>query len=132
MKLSEYVNKEMVKHSNGLGLIWTVQNIFNYTKFLTQPLQLYQFVPCKEVNGKWEVLKHPDEIKDMVNESMEGAIQYKNYKEEYQEAKERCLFKNRDASDNDIFYHGLLMNKTIEYIIESVELTEKVKKQFNI
>lgn len=44
-------------------------------------------------NGKEMV--HPDVVKDMVNDSMIGAIQYKNYLLDYEEAKNNKPLYNR-------------------------------------
>ena len=61
--------------------------IFNYAKFLKQPLELWMFVPCMD-NEVFNYSKHGN-------------------KEQYQQAKERCLFEgfelktyNTDEYDN--------------------------------
>lgn len=61
----------------------------DYIEFVSKPISLGQFVPC-DSSGKY--MKHPDEIEDMVNDSMIGAIQAKNYDAEYKEALSRMLF----------------------------------------
>jgi len=63
-------------------------NVCNYAKFLKQPLELWMFVPCKLVDGVWVVLAHPNFIKGKRN-----ALFFNNKMDEYQQAKERCLFE---------------------------------------
>lgn len=55
----------------------------NYAKFLKQPLELWMFVPCDE-NGN--VLEEP--YNDGNGDNYFGALL-----DEYQQAKERCLFE---------------------------------------
>lgn len=124
MKLSEYVKTYNSKQ--GVTSYDTLINIFEYTDFLTQELNLGMFVPAKLVDGKWEVFKEPKE-KDYKNKPLYNMDMHR-----YKKAKENLIFKNRDISDNDIFYHGLLMGKKIEDIINKVELTDEVKKRFKI
>lgn len=64
----------------------TLKLIYNYGKFLKQPLTIGMFVTAKLVNGEWVVLEEPKWV------SPEG-VKWEDYLKEYQEAKERVLFE---------------------------------------
>lgn len=57
-------------------------NCFNYANFLSQKLEIWQFIPCKLVDGVWVVLEEP-------NRNDQDTWLWM----EYQQAKERCLFE---------------------------------------
>ena len=59
-----------------------------YDEFLEQPLEIWQFVPCKLVDGVWVVLEKPQtEFK-----SLKGSVGDDSLKE-YEQAKSLCLFE---------------------------------------
>lgn len=148
-RLSEYVETQYLGH-NDRKCIDSHWNIVKYTKFLTQPLELWMFVPCKEVNGKWEVLEetNPDFIND--------GVEYYARLNEYQQALDKVIFKGwkkqyknsviNSNNDEILFnYDGVIyaLNnsipddfrnkvKTIEDIIHLVELTDKKAKEFKL
>jgi len=83
--------------------------VVNYANFLKQLLELWMFVPCKLVDGVWVVLEEPN-ILDYQIEDSYGRILWKNSRcekelnlsiKEYQQAKERCLFKGFWISAKD-------------------------------
>lgn len=55
-----------------------IDKMRNYANFLKQPLELWMFVPCNEEGG---VLEEPDGYSSF------------EYLQQYQKAKERCLFE---------------------------------------
>jgi hypothetical protein len=66
---------------------------FNYANFLKQPLELWMFVPCDE-NGY--VLEIPTPRK-----GDDGNWNYQSRFEQYQQAKERCLFEGFEIVTKD-------------------------------
>jgi hypothetical protein len=111
-----------------------------FDEFLKQPLELWQFVPCKLVDGVCIVLEEPvfDELLPM-NEMDE-------IYNEYQEAKERVLFEGFEIEkgiDDDMLYFGdtylgfisefTNKNQTIEYLIKyKPKLTQNALKQIGL
>ena len=80
----------------------------NYAKFLKQPLELWMFMPCVD-NEVFNYSKHGN-------------------KEQYNEAKERCLFK---VSNSDLVIILLKEYKNIEELSNDIvkfKLTETAKK----
>lgn len=69
--------------------------ILNYSDFLKQPLTLGMFIPCKLVNGIWVVLECPHNFGLLHTYPTGHKLMDENFKEalEYQEAKDRVLFK---------------------------------------
>lgn len=149
MKLSEYVKRIIsmradFEHEQVMKLL----RIQGYTAFLTQELNLSMFVPAKLVDGKWEVLEEPDKMK-WTNEELENT-EAGYYWHDYQKAKENVIFDgflyNKETNDNfqNVCSECLIVqfdsennplfsyHKTIEDIIDQVELTDEVKKRFNI
>lgn len=109
-----------------------------FDDFLKQPLELWMFVPCKLVDGVWAVLEEPDADYYM-------KVTEKDLKE-YQEAKDRVLFKgfeidyDRIVKNNEIRiqfndYSTYLNNSktvisTIEHLVKhNLELTPTALKQ---
>ena len=96
--------------------------ICRYAKFLKQPLTIWMFVPC-DLHGNVQEEKKP--------------FQDKYY--EYQEAKERCLFKGFEMdnsfvthkSRNSFFYPiSCLHEQTIEDLVKyNLELTTTAQKE---
>lgn len=138
-----------------------INNIIDYARFLSQPLKLEMFVPCDEDGNVLEVSEHYEEFArlNFTNEEIPIERRTLNYFlcEEYQKAKERCLFegfKHRILYDDDIVMnHDLQINlKTfsinlftdggvlstfsgnkIEYLVElGVTLTPTAIKQIGL
>ena len=96
--------------------------ICRYAKFIKQPLALWMFVPC-DLHGNVLEEKKP--------------FQDKYY--EYQEARERCLFKGFEMdnsfvthkSHNSFFYPiSCLHEQTIEDLVKyNLELTTTAQKE---
>jgi len=96
--------------------------IFNYANFLKQPLELWMFVPCDEDGN---VLEEPfeDNLYDI---------------QEYQQAKERCLFEGFRFVNNSVVLKELLLipishfnNNTIEDLVNNynyIQLTKTAEK----
>jgi len=103
--------------------------ILNYANFLKQPLELWMFVPCND-NGN--VLEEPfeDNLYDI---------------QEYQQAKERCLFANFRMSgkilwiEESLFMISENYNRSFKnygniemilnkYLIKDIELTKTAEK----
>lgn len=123
------------------------RNILNYARFLKQPLAIYQFVPCKLVDGEWVVLEEPDMVyNDGVFGVWNGLFQNKNeYIKEYQEALGKVLFEGFENSEIGYVYlnheiHGRLMfdeeifeDRTIEYLVPyNLPLTKKALKEIGL
>src|SRR6187402_810881 len=73
----------------------TARYIFSthfYANFLSQKLELWMFVPSKLVDGVWVVLEEPKEYKNWVELQKQGGYSLCHNSNEYQTAKERCLF----------------------------------------
>jgi len=106
--------------------------IFNYANFLKQLLEIWMFVPCKLVDGVWVVLEKP-------KETSEGIEAYDFDCQEYQQAKERCLFEGFRIENfmltNDVIGidQALTLYSDIESLIYDfdgdIELAQTVIKQ---
>lgn len=106
IKLSEYVNKNRknalvspFEDDNDKEDVKNITKIYQYTKFITQPLNIGMFIPARLVNGKREVLEglvDPCEQNNYCIDFCQGKCQeeYKDELIEYQKAKENVLFKN--------------------------------------
>ena len=150
-KLSEYVkncfgNKETILDENQ----YFVDNVWNYTNFITQPLNLSHFVPTIEKDGKWIVLGKPNHpISDNITE--EGLHErYKTDCQEYQTALDNVVFKGCEVkgrylelseSGEQLFYLDNRDNwvndnsdfKTIEDLIPyNLEVNETIIKKFGL
>ncbi|HJS00510.1 MAG TPA: hypothetical protein VJ780_06215 [Flavobacterium sp.] len=93
----------------------------NYANFLKQPLEIWQFVPCKLVDGDWMVLEEPVKYNNWTNYDYSGTdIGFEDEKlcREYQEAKSRCIF------DGFEFLHPSFLKSKTAYII--VELKNDI------
>lgn len=75
-----------------------IESIFRYAKFLKQTLEKWMFVPCKLVDGVWVVLDNPKTKSYTGNQ--EGARKASKDYDEYQEAKEKCLFEGFEYSES--------------------------------
>lgn len=101
-------------------------------EFGKQPLEIWQFVPCKLVDGVWFFLEEPQIFKEL-------------RMKEFQQAKERCLFEGieyieskkegtysffRIAELGVINYPHFWKNFTIEDLVKyNPKLTATAKKQ---
>jgi hypothetical protein len=114
----------------------------NYDDFLKQPLELWMFVPCKLVDSVWVVLEVPKLVYEKEDDN--SALQNHNaYLEEFQQAKERCLFDGcvyddemqaiRNEKGIDLFYLPKGELFTIEIMTKyNLQLTTTVKKQIGL
>ena len=85
-------------------------NIVNYAEFITQPLELWMFVPCVD-NEVFNYSKHGN-------------------KEQYNEAKEICLF---NGVTEDYVYFIIKTYRNIEGLLDvtfDLTLTETAKNMF--
>lgn len=97
----------------------TSNRIENYAIFLKQPLELWMFVPCDEDGNVMEV--------PQPTEGDECNWNYQARFNEYQQAKERCLFVWQKGFDYKVICE---MFKDLEDIILfEFELTETAQKQ---
>lgn len=106
------------------------EKVFNYAKFLTQPLELWMFVPCDD-----DVLEIP---KYNSNEEI-----IENQFLQYQKAQEKVLFEGFDVIKQKTYFiikdsHGRVIwvswqkSKTVESLLNEVTeviLTETAIKQ---
>jgi hypothetical protein len=67
-----------------------VKALWNYATLLKQPPELWMFVPCDE---EGRVIQEPDHVYDFDTQD------YKYLCEEYQQAKQRCLFEGFEVED---------------------------------
>lgn len=131
-KLSDYIES---KKSNSEQLfIETLSDIYNYTNFITQPLNLSNFVPSIEKDGKWIVLEEPcSKCSDNCN--FDKCL-------EYQTALDNVVFKGVEVRIHNDFFSvskdgktlfDVFGNKTIESIIKyNIEVNENIIKKFNL
>ena len=98
---------------------------FTYANFLKQPLELWMFVPCDEDGN---VLEEP-----------EPTVMWTPRIQHYQQAKERCLFKNFEfVEETEHYFHlkekGIYVfiiwknkDKTIENVVTAgFELNKEI------
>ena len=102
MKLisTDELNLELWKTDLYSDLKWSKS--LAHTRFLTQPLKLEMFVPCKEGN----VLEEPigyEIFKEGIKEG--GTVVWAVQCKEYQKAKDRVLFKGFEYSVDCGFIH---------------------------
>lgn len=112
----------------------TAGQMIKYALFLKQKLEIWMFVPCKLVDGIWVVLEEKKPFQD--------------HYYEWEEAKERCLFKdikytpakNKDSFDSVsickevsvINYPKFWERKTVESLISyNLSLTASANKIIN-
>jgi hypothetical protein len=108
-----------------------MKNLIQNTPFGKLPLEIWQFLACKLVDGEWVVLEEPYYYKDFEFHLFDKISEFDKLKcEEYQEAKERRFFDGFTTGfrideykvfniNNRIFDE----NKTIENLLEYEELT---------
>lgn len=101
-----------------------------YANFLKQPLEIWQFVPCKLVDGVWVVLsENYSATKDIENKS------FTYLSNEYKKAKERCLFEGFELIGNECVLNSNLMihflNNEISIEEHFEEIITKLSKPVN-
>jgi hypothetical protein len=85
-EIQNYV-RESGNFARGLKLI------FGYTEFKKTQIEIWQFVPFKLLEDVWVVLEEPFYYKDFVFNLFDKISEFDKIKcQEYQEAKECCLF----------------------------------------
>lgn len=112
------------KEKDNIRRFWACER---YAKFLKQPLTLGMFVPCDEDGS---VLEEPPLVQTAPNEDV--ALECIDYIEQYQQAKERVLFK--EDIPLDAIKHHISQGRTIEYFTRSftLTLTESAIKQIGL
>lgn len=125
----------VLEHPASTDYEWQLSNHLRYAKFLTQPLELWMFVPCDK-NG--DVL----EFKEFETWSKSN-YEYNVYMDKYQKAKEKVLFEGFDFIKMSEYYiiinsHGKNVwyswnkSKPVENLLNEVtevSLTETAIKQ---
>lgn len=95
---------EQKEHQNKIDSnVLTV--IYNYAKFLKQPLKLGMFVPCDE-DGNVLKFDYPQ------NKAFDDVAQIE-FEKQYQKAKERCLFAELNVMNIRDFYFIERDNKSL-------------------
>jgi hypothetical protein len=89
-------------------LIELYSNIYNYAKFLKQPLELWMFVPCDENN---------DQITQRHYQYFDNDDEYNGYLNQYQQAKERCLFEGFEFQRETNNYYFLIYNSRYTFTL---------------
>lgn len=107
----------ILKQDKYKNKFYELKSIQNYANFLKQPLELWMFVPCDD-NGNfidepidykiWEKAFHPKP----------ATLRLKRYMD-YQQAKERCLFK-RFGYENETETHFILLQNNWEKSIPKI------------
>ena len=110
--------------------------VMYYAKFLKQPLELQMFVPCDENN---------DQITQRHYQYFDNDDEYNGYLNQYNQAKERCLFEGfefqRETNNYYFFIYNsrytFTLNKkaksTIEDLInKDLQLTPTALKQIEL
>lgn len=78
-------------------------------RFGRKTLELWQFIPCKLVDGVWVVLEEAIKSELWNTTTQDGEtqsllIEYEYSKTQYQQAKEKCLFEGFEAKKLKDFY----------------------------
>lgn len=92
-----------------------------YAKFLIQKLELWMIFPCKIVDDVWVVMETPDEKEEWFRNTYDNGWwgNFIEYKKEYQQAKEKCLFEGFTQFGKSISY-GI-------YLVEGTMIEDLVK-----
>lgn len=91
-------------------------------EFGKRKLSLLMFFPCKSVGMDWVVLEEPKKS------DWHYDFNYKNFLQEYQQAKESCLFEGYDGTIKQL-KDLISLNITVESMVKyGLKLTEKTKK----
>jgi len=87
-------------------IIVFAQNIQNYANFLKQPIEIWQFIPCKLVDGNWVVLEEPKYYMDWYkwgsfSKYGESIVkECSDYHNDLKEAKEIVIFEGFELVDS--------------------------------
>jgi len=107
------------KHSDWLDSIdivllykWNLHR--RRVEFGKQPLAIYQFVPCKLVDGEWVVLEEPKNMADAILDGDKGK-EWAEKRNEYKEALDKVLFEGFEIIDKGNFYF-IERKETIIYL----------------
>lgn len=143
LEQSEILHKEQKNRNFNLGMLDFATNSIKYARFLKQPLELWMFVPCKLVGNEfanWQPMQEPESLKGYYETNSEGMKQESILRQEYQQAKERCLFKiysfEEECDDfwyfaiNELTLIGIDKVGTIEDLVKyNLQLTQAAQKQ---
>lgn len=140
--------KKLIRMVDFVLLGWNdIAILRNYANFLKQPLELWMFVPCELVDGVWVVLKEPNKNDTKYQADCEfdyfDEINYKKDLQEYQQAREKCLFdgfksvpfSNSVRKGNYIIDFNYTENINIESLLHHdivFELTPTAQKQIGL
>lgn len=105
---------DFVKEQKPNAMSNSLSNIINYANFLSLTPEIWQFVPCKLVDGVWVVLELPKDNSYLGGRGATDAIKLLKYEEElaeYQTAKERCYFDGFEVIEEKF------ISKTHYYIV---------------
>jgi hypothetical protein len=87
----------ILSHPASTDYEWQLKNHLNYANFLSQPLELWMFVPVGD-NG--EVLEEPTNLQKMQAGWADNPLDANFYNVcAYNEAKQRCLFEGFEMHD---------------------------------
>ena len=122
--ISEYTITEAFKDGAKV-----MNEIFNYAKFLKQPLKLEMFIACDDEGN---VLEEPEQFQEWLNSD-----HYFNASESichqcrmFQQAKEKVLFEGFDLQTANFWLYA---QETIEDLIYyDLQLTENATKLFRL
>jgi hypothetical protein len=117
------------------------RKVLKFVRFLALKLQLWMFIPC---NSKGEPLEEPFDYGIYKHGIRGGNEEWNNQCQEYQKAKDRCLFKGFEISPSKhnivignerikLVYNTKLKSfspiKSIQNLTNKVELTPEGIKQ---
>ena len=109
---------------------YTATGHFNYAKFLKQQKQLWMFVPCDENN---------DPITEKHYQYFDNDDEYNDYLNQYQKAKERCLFEGFEYNkalffkeNKKLFWHGKLQGDVESLTNYNIKLTQTALKKLGL
>lgn len=88
------------------------ERIYNYAKFLKQPLRLEMFVPCDDKGNVLDEPKKDDYIFEEHPELVGNPKEYDNYEfglalEQYQKVKEKILFDGFELVEKEEVYDSI-------------------------
>ena len=140
ISMVDYIFKQNNEFMNRIGIyenesIGTSDRIYKYARFLKQPLTLGMFVPC-DLDGN--VLEEPSKYESVFGKATVNPL-FEQQTVEYQQAKERVLFKgfvlngeeNVEIISNGVvfFWHDYQQWIVEDLIRYSIELTQSAQKQ---
>jgi hypothetical protein len=82
--------------------------VMYYAKFLKQPLELQMFVPCDENN---------DQITQRHYQYFDNDDEYNGYLNQYNQAKERCLFEGFEFQRETNNYYFFIYNSRYTFTL---------------